>query len=308
MCRAGLQPVLRCDLGLWFAAHLAYRHKPRRLVKNALFQWNFDNARETRFRPRILSVSKSKPHAIAALEPGPAVRRDRLPSSLRRSVESHVRDNLGIDVDAMGGELAEAGNYAHPYEAEIRSLSRAAWQFARPHGGAGSRKYAPLQDSPCTWVDTAEAMRAMLLQLEAPEVTELAVDLEHHHYRSFQGFLCLMQISTRDADFLVDTIAVRDELYVLNSFFTDPARVKVLHGADRDILWLQRDLGLYVVNMFDTGQAARVLEYPMKSLAYLLKTHCGVTAQKQYQLADWRVRPLPDALAKYAREDTHYLL
>lgn len=29
---------------------------------------------------------------------------------------------------------------------------------------------------------------------------------------------------------------------------------QVLHGSDSDILWLQRDLGLYVVNMFDTGQ------------------------------------------------------
>ena len=28
-----------------------------------------------------------------------------------------------------------------------------------------------------------------------------------------------------------------------------------------DVEWLQRDLGLYVVNMFDTGQAARVLNF-----------------------------------------------
>ena len=26
-----------------------------------------------------------------------------------------------------------------------------------------------------------------------------------------------------------------------------------------DIVWLQRDFGLYIVNMFDTGQAARLL-------------------------------------------------
>ena len=25
-------------------------------------------------------------------------------------------------------------------------------------------------------------------------------------------------------------------------------------------------------------------------------------------MADWRIRPLPDVLRKYAREDTHYLL
>jgi exosome complex exonuclease RRP6 len=35
--------------------------------------------------------------------------------------------------------------------------------------------------------------------------------------------------------------------------------VKVLHGSDMDIQWLQRDFDLYIVNLFDTGQAARVL-------------------------------------------------
>jgi exosome complex exonuclease RRP6 len=33
-----------------------------------------------------------------------------------------------------------------------------------------------------------------------------------------------------------------------------------------------------------------------------------VDADKQYQLADWRLRPLGPQMARYAREDTHYLL
>lgn len=33
-----------------------------------------------------------------------------------------------------------------------------------------------------------------------------------------------------------------------------------------------------------------------------------MTADKKFQLADWRVRPLPDAMVSYARSDTHYLL
>lgn len=57
-----------------------------------------------------------------------------------------------------------------------------------------------------------------------------------------------------------------------------------------DIGWLQRDFGIYVVDMFDTGQAARVLNYGKYSLAFLLKKFCDVTANKQYQLADWRIR------------------
>lgn len=55
---------------------------------------------------------------------------------------------------------------------------------------------------------------------------EIAVDLEHHDYRSWAGFLCLMQISTRQEDFVVDTIALREELQELNEVFTDPAIVK----------------------------------------------------------------------------------
>ena len=47
---------------------------------------------------------------------------------------------------------------------------------------------------------------------------------------------------------------------------------------------------MYVVNMFDTGQAARTLQEGRFSLAHLLKKYCNVEAQKQFQLADWRIR------------------
>jgi exosome complex exonuclease RRP6 len=75
-----------------------------------------------------------------------------------------------------------------------------------------------------------------------------------------------------------------------------------------DIEWLQKDFGLYIVNMFDTGQAAKTLNLPSKSLAFLLKKYCDITANKEYQQADWRRRPLTKEMMKYAREDTHYLL
>jgi len=97
-------------------------------------------------------------------------------------------------------------------------------------------------------------------------------------------------------------------MHLLADVFSDPQTTKVLHGADSDVVWLQRDFGLYLVNMFDTGQAARVLEFPSFGLAHLLETYANVKADKKYQLADWRVRPLPQEMFHYAREDTHYLL
>ncbi len=54
---------------------------------------------------------------------------------------------------------------------------------------------------------------------------------------------------------------------------------KVLHGADHDVLWLQRDFGIFVANLFDTGQAARVLRLPSFGLAHLLDRFCDVKAR-----------------------------
>jgi exosome complex exonuclease RRP6 len=63
-----------------------------------------------------------------------------------------------------------------------------------------------------------------------------------------------MQISTRTEDILIDTLTLRKEMFHLNVVFTNPKILKVMHGSENDILWLQRDFGLYVVNLFDTGQ------------------------------------------------------
>lgn len=60
--------------------------------------------------------------------------------------------------------------------------------------------------------------------------------------------------------------------------------------------------------MFDTYQAAKQLNFEHRSLAYLLRRYCSIDVNKHFQLADWRIRPLPDELKLYAREDTHYLL
>ncbi|KAJ1298723.1 hypothetical protein BS78_01G475500 [Paspalum vaginatum] len=168
-------------------------------------------------------------------------------------------------------------------------------------------KPADLEDTPFTLVDDHKGLMELAKKLKS--VTEFAVDLEHNQYRSFQGLTCLMQISTRTEDFIVDTLKLR--IYIglyLQGPFKDPTKRKVMHGADRDIMWLQRDFHIYVCNLFDTGQASRVLQMERNSLEHLLLHFCGVTAKKEYQNADWRSRPLPDEMIKYAREDTHYLL
>ncbi|XP_073149727.1 LOW QUALITY PROTEIN: protein RRP6-like 2 [Henckelia pumila] len=168
-------------------------------------------------------------------------------------------------------------------------------------------KPPPIELTPFKLVEDVNELRRLALKLS--NVEEFAVDLEHNHYRSFQGLTCLMQISTRTEDFVIDTLKLRVHIGpYLRPLFKDPTKRKVMHGADRDILWLQRDFSIYVCNMFDTGQASRVLKMERNSLEYLLNHFCGVAANKEYQNADWRLRPLPQEMIAYAREDTHYLL
>ncbi|KAK0725420.1 ribonuclease H-like domain-containing protein [Lasiosphaeris hirsuta] len=193
--------------------------------------------------------------------------------------------------------------YRHPYEHEILSMQYPSQVYEKRE----PEEYLPVETTTAIWVDTFDGVLEMLAELK--QATEIALDLEHHDFRSYTGLLSLMQISTREKDWIVDTLVPwRHKLEVLNEVFADPNIVKVLHGAFMDAIWLQRDLGLYVVGLFDTHHACDILGYPGKSLAFLLKKFVDFDADKKYQLADWRIRPLPDEMFYYARSDTHYLL
>ncbi|KAJ9666455.1 exosome nuclease subunit [Coniosporium apollinis] len=196
-----------------------------------------------------------------------------------------------------------AKHYAHPYQQEIE-----AYQFpSSVYTKADPIPYRPFESTTATLVDTPEALASMLAELKTAK--EIAIDIEHHDQRTYIGLVSLMQISTRDKDWIVDTLKPwRRKLECLNEVFADPSILKVLHGAYMDVIWLQRDLGLYLVGLFDTHYAARSLGYPGGSLAYLLQRFINFSAQKQYQMADWRLRPLPKELFEYARADTHFLL
>lgn len=164
-------------------------------------------------------------------------------------------------------EDEEHGIYCHPYQYELDV-------FKVPESQLQAKvpiSFRPMEESPLVMVETEEDLEGLLRDLR--QCKEIAVDLEHHNYRTFLGITCLMQISTRDKDYIVDTLSLRSELHKLNDVFTDPNVLKVLHGAESDVKWLQRDLSLYLVNMFDTHKAARQLGLPILSLAYLLKAH-----------------------------------
>jgi ribonuclease D len=135
----------------------------------------------------------------------------------------------------------------------------------------------------------------------------LAVDTESNSLFAYREQVCLVQISTCNADYLIDPLVLAD-LSALAPIFADPGIEKVFHAAEYDILCLKRDYGFVFEHLFDTMVAARVLGREAVGLGTMLESEFSVRLDKRFQRADWGARPLQKELLNYARLDTHFLL
>ena len=140
-----------------------------------------------------------------------------------------------------------------------------------------------------------------------------------------------MQLSTTDKDYIVDALVLRDKIVksFLKDVFEDPSVVKVFHGSDSDLQLLATDLDIVAINVFDTARAYQYLQrlpaqiaqrklsqaattgtgyHNVISLAKLVKLFLEIELDKFFQVADWRIRPLPKGMEAYARCDSHFLI
>jgi exosome complex exonuclease RRP6 len=211
--------------------------------------------------------------------------------------------------------IAPSHHILHAYLPELEALEYPDWELEAPAEKVKIAKEDNLIDS-AVWIDTPVALNDLKTKLEHPSVQEVAIDLEAHSYRSFAGMICLIQITCVDSetgklqDYLLDPFPLWNLIHkALAPTLANPHVVKIFHGADSDMAWLQRDFGLFVVNLFDTGRAAMALKLPSYGFAHVLERYVkGAKADKTHQLSDWRQRPLPEAMKEYAIIDTHYLL
>jgi ribonuclease D len=132
----------------------------------------------------------------------------------------------------------------------------------------------------------------------------VALDTESNSFHVYRERVCLLQISTRRGDRVVDPMAVN--VRPLGEVLS--ARELVLHGADYDVRCLKREFGWSLPRIFDTMAAARRLGSAELGLAALVHAHFGVRLSKDHQRSDWGRRPLSAEQIRYAALDTHFLL
>jgi ribonuclease D len=156
-----------------------------------------------------------------------------------------------------------------------------------------------------THIESERDVGALIADLDSAK--RITLDCEAAGFHRYSDRICLVQLSTADATYVIDPLAF-DPSDVLRDVVEDPLREVVMHGADFDLRLLHRDLGLDLHGLFDTQIAASLLGLETLGLASLLGERFGVKLSKKYQRADWAERPLTEGMLDYAASDTIYLL
>lgn len=162
-----------------------------------------------------------------------------------------------------------------------------------------------LSQTELVWVDQPLKLQQIAEELSSQEI--IAVDTESNSLYAYQEQVCLIQFSTPQKDYLIDTIALTD-LSPLGPIFRSVSILKVFHAAEYDLICLFRDFGFHFNFLFDTMIAARTLGYPKFGLGDMLAQFFNLHIDKKYQRANWGKRPLKEEMLAYARLDSHFLI
>ncbi len=155
------------------------------------------------------------------------------------------------------------------------------------------------------WVEALPQLEKVARVLGQAEIigVDLEADSMHHYFEK----VCLLQIATDCASYIIDPLAL-GHLSALRPVFSNPRIRKVFHGADFDVRSLHRDFEFEVENLFDTQLACKFLGLRETGLETLLRNRFHVELNKKYQRADWSQRPLSPEMLEYAAKDGGYLI
>jgi ribonuclease D len=137
---------------------------------------------------------------------------------------------------------------------------------------------------------------------------EFAFDTEFVGEDTYIPVLCLIQVATRDALYLVDPIAIQD-VTPFWKLVADPANTVIVHGGREEVRLCRQWSGSPPGNLIDLQITAGMLGMGFPTgMASLVQTVLGHRLSKSETLTEWRARPLTLAQRNYAYDDVRYLL
>ncbi len=136
----------------------------------------------------------------------------------------------------------------------------------------------------------------------------LGLDTEFVGETSYHPELCLIQVATESALYLIDPFAF-DSLDAFWKFIVSPTHQVIVHAGREEVRLCHRAFGQVPARLFDLQIAAGLvgLPYPLGHGALVYHV-LGKKLSKGETLTEWRRRPLTPSQMHYAFDDVRYLL
>jgi ribonuclease D len=136
----------------------------------------------------------------------------------------------------------------------------------------------------------------------------LAVDFEFMRENSYYPKLCLIQMATPDAAWIIDPLARGLDLTPFWRLMTDSAVLKVFHAGGQDLEIVFHATGRTPQPLFDTQVAGMALGLG-EQVGYqqLIQTYLRQEVDKGARFTDWARRPLEPRQLDYALGDVTHL-
>jgi len=207
----------------------------------------------------------------------------------------------------------------HPYKDKLETFKPKEWQLKKQI----PQSSAPLEDDTYTFVDTVTLLTEMMAELR--KVKEVAIAVQFEKITHFLPNCCLLEISTRSHDYIIDALTLKEELKIVNEITSDENILKVFYGTGNNYTTTPKDkfrkqgdleimansVGLWVVNLFDIFSALHLStgkNSKFGNFSELLKKQCFVDFKTLGRENVWTERPLSEDQLRYLRMRVHYLL
>ncbi len=139
------------------------------------------------------------------------------------------------------------------------------------------------------------------------ESAAIGIDTEFVRERTFLPEPGLVQLSDGERVELLDLVTLKD-FAPLAACLADVRRVKVLHSVGEDLEILDLVAGQVPEPLFDTQIAAALTGRPLQSrYEHLVADLFGVELPGGQARSNWRARPIPEKLCRYAAQDVIWL-
>ena len=156
-------------------------------------------------------------------------------------------------------------------------------------------------------IHTNDQLKNFYLKCQKDRI--VGVDTEFHRVNTYYPKLCLIQLSNKNQQIIIDPLRTQVDKSLLRKIIFSKNILKVFHAAHQDLEILFNIYNKIPPNVVDTQICMTLIGYP-HSIGYANAVNdlLNIEIDKTHQFIDWRIRPLSNKKIQYAINDVKYLI